>query len=247
MIPRVEDVDTRAENGNDFRSAEDIGWRSTRNRSKVTYMPSSHGIHLSERNVSAFSSYDRNKESRMEDIDQVMVVNDSPENGLVGLEDPVSFQHAVPNSRQVHASSSIISELDTENDRHRGKQKLMKRLRKSTSACNSGESSTSTSDDPEVSCLLSSGQFPISRSARTRNSQRRGIPGPIIEVDELFSPETRHNNLQVSCNQDSDATARQVEADEILARQLQEEFYHELPGIGVGEVCHTRSFCSSQF
>eukprot|EP00268_Persea_americana_P009185 TRINITY_DN1364_c1_g1_i5.p1 TRINITY_DN1364_c1_g1~~TRINITY_DN1364_c1_g1_i5.p1 ORF type:complete len:918 (-),score=203.59 TRINITY_DN1364_c1_g1_i5:500-3253(-) len=236
LIPRVEDVDTRAENGNDFRSAEAIGWRSTRNRSKVTYMPSSHGIHLSERNVSAFSSYDRDNESRIEDIDQVMVENDSPENGLVGLKDPVSFQHAVPNSRQVQASSIIISELDTENDRHRGKQKLMKRLRKSTSARNSGESSTATSDDPEVSCLLSSGQFPISRSARTRNSQRRGIPGPIIEVDELFSPETRHSNLQVSCNQDSDATARQVEADEILARQLQEEFYHELPGIGVGEI-----------
>lgn len=239
LTPGEEDVDTSDGNGNnDFRSAEDIGgWRTTRNRSKVAHIPSSHGVHLSEKNTSTFSSCNGNHEGQMKDTDQVMVVNDSPENGLIGPENPLSFQHAAPDSCLVQASSSIISELDTENDRHRGKQKLMKRLRKSTSARNHlGECSTSTPDDPEVLFLLASGQSPNLRSARTRNPQRRGISGPIIEVDDLCTPEARHSNLQGTRIPGSNAMARQVEADEMLARQLQEQFYHELPGTGVGEV-----------
>ncbi|KAI3983209.1 hypothetical protein MKX01_039700 [Papaver californicum] len=34
---------------------------------------------------------------------------------------------------------------------------------------------------------------------------------------------------------DSDARLRQMEADEILARQLQEQLYDEMPGVGDGE------------
>ncbi|KAL0322643.1 UNVERIFIED_CONTAM: hypothetical protein Sangu_1883600 [Sesamum angustifolium] len=52
---------------------------------------------------------------------------------------------------------------------------------------------------------------------------------PIIEVDE-FSPQPRRND------HDGDARARQVEADEMLARELQEQLYNEVPVFGVEEV-----------
>ncbi|CBI33356.3 unnamed protein product, partial [Vitis vinifera] len=61
---------------------------------------------------------------------------------------------------------------------------------------------------------------------------------PVIEIDEQ-SPEIRHvasRNGGSMNNDDSDARARQIEADEILARELQEQLYHEMPvdgGVGI--------------
>ncbi|XP_020552749.1 E3 ubiquitin-protein ligase RLIM isoform X1 [Sesamum indicum] len=90
----------------------------------------------------------------------------------------------------------------------------------STSRC-----STSVSGDPEVVFLSSSAGPSNSRSTSSsmENSQT------IIEVGE-FSPELGRNS------HDEDARLRQVEADEVLARELQEQFYNEVPILGVGEV-----------
>ncbi|CAA0835756.1 RING/U-box superfamily protein [Striga hermonthica] len=85
-------------------------------------------------------------------------------------------------------------------------------------ASSSRECSTSVSDDPEVVLL------PTSTYHNANNLEQ------IIEVAEL-SPQLKHN----ACDDDV-ARARQVEADEALARELQEQLYSELPVFGAAEV-----------
>ncbi|PIN16771.1 hypothetical protein CDL12_10573 [Handroanthus impetiginosus] len=87
-----------------------------------------------------------------------------------------------------------------------------------------GECSTSAADDPDVMFLSSPAEAanPRSISGSTKNLHQ------IIEVDD--SPQLRRDT------HDEDARARQVEADELLARELQEQLYNELPAFGFGEI-----------
>lgn len=117
----------------------------------------------------------------------------------------------------------------------------IKRQKQGSTSSTNGECSTSNFDDSELVCLGSSGEPSNSRSTRDLNRSGLGVLEPIIEIDEL-SPEIRDNsscNIGCSSNDDSDVRARQLEVDEMLARELQEELYNEVPGVGVavGEVC----------
>ena len=104
---------------------------------------------------------------------------------------------------------------------------------------NQGECSTMVLDDSEVLFLGSSRESSSSRSSRVHNRQHDGNLEPIYEIDELLT-EVRNNDPQLigsRNDEDSHVTARQVEADEMLARELQERLYHEEPIFGGGEVC----------
>lgn len=107
-----------------------------------------------------------------------------------------------------------------------------KRLKKFGSSSRiHGGCSTSISEDSDVMFLASSREPVNSRSSRVHHSQSRASLGPVIDVD-AFSPPVRRSTLQTidsTSNDDSEARARQVEADEILARELQEQLYHETP------------------
>lgn len=105
------------------------------------------------------------------------------------------------------ASSSTVSET------------LIKRQRKHPSHI-SGYS------DSEIVCLGSSNEPSSSRSRRNQIRHCGPILDQVIELDES-SP--------ISNNDDSDARARQLEADEILALELQEQLYHEVPVLGNSE------------
>lgn len=105
-----------------------------------------------------------------------------------------------------------------ENGRINGKRKL------GLSRSNIGECSSSVSKNADSSSSDSSRQLPDRRSTRICRSERDDfVLGPVIEVDELQSPERIENS------EDRD---RQVESDEMLARQLQEELYNETPQVG---------------
>lgn len=151
----------------------------------------------------------------------------------------VNEQHK---NRMVNRDNGSASER-----RHFGNALSKRQKKHGLRSRNQGESSTMVPDDLEILFLGSSGESSSSRSSRSRSSriqnhQHQGILDPIYEIDE-FSPEMRDRDFRVGSmnNEDSDARARQVEADEILARELQEQLYHEVPMFGGGEV---RSFLS---
>ncbi|KAI3847881.1 hypothetical protein MKW92_009065 [Papaver armeniacum] len=124
-----------------------------------------------------------------------------------------------------------------ENETRDRLNKITKRQRKhSLLRSNLEECSTSDFDDSEITYIGSSGEPATARSTRSRVPRHRSTSCPIVEVDE--SPEIRRGRPEDSSQMvdgDSDARIRQMEADEILARQLQEQLYDEMPGVGFGE------------
>ncbi|XP_020231894.1 E3 ubiquitin-protein ligase RLIM [Cajanus cajan] len=164
-------------------------------------------------------------------------------------------------SKHVHGSLSnhasqqtsvIIPDVDLSSGTRHTNEILTKRQRKRESPLgnpneesyssdimflgSSGESSSSSWSpvlDPEVVELLSA---PMPRGSSSSQS-------PVLdpEVVELLST-PRHTNrlsegLDDNDNNSSEARARQVEADEILARELQEQLYHDdsFEGRGIDE------------
>ncbi|KAL8491191.1 hypothetical protein ACS0TY_023005 [Phlomoides rotata] len=93
---------------------------------------------------------------------------------------------------------------------------LIERQKQGSNSSVRGDCSTPVSDDPEVFFLSSSTEAGNSNST----SSNIGNLQQIIEVDEL-SPQPRRNA------HDEDVKTRQLEAD--LARELQEQFYNEVP------------------
>ncbi|XP_057960236.1 uncharacterized protein LOC131152396 isoform X2 [Malania oleifera] len=201
------------------------GWRSTRNRSKVIYLPDGVGGH-SRRSDRCFVAQNGNKAERRDSESAKTIVTSYPE-----ARDAVLFPHG-PAQPFSQTTSSLLTVPDRVNRRHRSANALTKRQKKQGSTpSHPGECSTSVYNDSEIVLLRSSGESSNSRSVRDQNHHHQGALHPIIEIDEL-SPEIRHNGSQdFGCtdDDDSDARARQVEADEILARELQEQLYHEAP------------------
>ncbi|KZV34053.1 hypothetical protein F511_02826 [Dorcoceras hygrometricum] len=95
---------------------------------------------------------------------------------------------------------------------------LIKRQKQGTTSSYSGECSTSVSDDSEVVILSSSAEPSNSRSSSSVVANLYQT----IDADD-FKPNT----------QDDVARAKQVEADELLARELQEQLYNDVPVLGV--------------
>ncbi|OVA01574.1 zinc finger protein [Macleaya cordata] len=234
-----EGIGIRDSREDDFRCPKEIdGWRSTHSRSKITSSELSDEVeHLSRRNSGVDHLLDQSQGSRNGNGNYASGINTGPQNDFLAVSDHVSFQRAPRHS--VQASSSATSELGPENGRRGRVNKITKRPRKhSLAPSNLSECSTSDFDDSEIAYLCSSGERATARSTRSRDPHHSGISGPIIEIDEL-SPEIRCRKPEDTgqmVNGNSDARSRQMEADEILARQLQEQFYHELPpGVGGGE------------
>lgn len=88
-----------------------------------------------------------------------------------------------------------------------------------------GFTSSRASNEPEVTVIRSSGEPSSSRSPRIQNHQRHGTQ--VLEIEDS-SPEVRVFRRPRRVEQDvSDVNVRQIEADEILARELQEQLYQE--------------------
>lgn len=183
------------------------GWRSTRNRSNSTSSILSDGArHLSSTN----DGLGRSNE----------------------VSDPVSLQCG-STAISAQASSGIRSEMDRGSRLQSGTSKIACRQKKRGSICNNSGECSSYADDPDVSFLWASEENQNARATRTRSNRRRGNLHPIIEIDDTSN---ELQNTSQMANDESEARARQLEADEMLARELQEQLYHEVPGVGIGEV-----------
>lgn len=199
------------------------GWRSTRNRSKKEYPPfSDEGVGL---NLQREKRVDR-RVYRSGDYSRTQY--DNPE-----VQDTNSSQHgSAPPLAQTAAS--LVSESDLANGRrHRVTNTLIKRQKKhGSNLTNHGAYSASHFNDSEIMFLGSSGESSNSRLTRNRSRHGRSLLDPVIEIDEL-SPKVGPSGSQHmgprTNDDDSNTRARQVEADEILARELQEQLYQEGP------------------
>lgn len=183
------------------------GWRSTRNRTKDVNPPLSDLGQLLSRTKSDPRSVSQQNENSM-----ARRGNGSASRNRLG------DGYHVGNGYGCSAAASTF----------------IKRQKHNSDSSNHGEASTSV--DSDIMFLGSSLEPSNSRSTSSRNS--RSILNPIIEIEE-FSPELRsgsRNRLHSTSDSDSNARERQLEADEMLARELQEQLYNEAPGGGNGEI-----------
>ncbi|XP_020093311.1 uncharacterized protein LOC109713595 isoform X2 [Ananas comosus] len=171
------------------------------------------------------------------DGDLNVIVDPSSTSGSSDGQGWISTRHHT--DKLLHESNPIIIQgegrsQDSLSENRR--QRSIRRKRKySSTSYPPGESSSSSSFlDSEISYLGSSHHPKNFRSIRTGNTRRtRTVLGPVIEVDET-SPIVEvgevHNRSGGLTNS-SGEKARQIESDELLARQLQEQLYNELPGV----------------
>lgn len=196
------------------------GWRSTRDRSRnVENTVNDTARHLSRRTGCAGSLFRRQHENGVNRRD----ISSRPTPGN-------ECDHAVGQTAALR--DPFVSETERSGGAPGADNAFNKRLKKfGSSSRNHGGCSTSISEDSDVMFLASSREPVNSRSSRVHHSQSRASLGPVIDVD-AFSPPVRRSSPQTidsTSNDDSEARARQVEADEILARELQEQLYHETP------------------
>ncbi|XP_051118363.1 uncharacterized protein LOC127242733 isoform X2 [Andrographis paniculata] len=218
--------DSITHTGNDI--IESHGWRSTRNQRKGIYISSSadrEQISVGEADGPRYSS--QHQESRLGRKDKgpnSLDANDYPDvQNLVSPEHvhPQHFTESLLHRRvMVEQLNESHSASDSVVRRQRQKPRQRQRQRQGAASSNCAESSTPVSNDPEIVCLNSSAEA----SGPTYTSSWDNLHG-IVEVEE-----------STPSAEDEDARARQVEADEQLARELQEQLYNEFPVFGVGEV-----------
>ncbi|XP_059651927.1 uncharacterized protein LOC132299382 [Cornus florida] len=223
-----EKVDRQTDAGRDaFRCFEALGgWRSTRNRTKKTSLPLSDEVrHLSRREDDPGFLYQHHENK-----------TERRENGNGNGNGNGNSNRTIGECSNDQNVSCGISQLCQSDEHRHAALTFIKRQKQGSTSSNHGDCSTSGTDDAENLFLGSSGEPSNSRSSRNQSHHGVDILNPVIEIDE-FSPGIRNGgsrNIGCSSNDDSDARARQVEADEMLAHELQEQLYNEVPGVGVG-------------
>ncbi|EOA39903.1 hypothetical protein CARUB_v10008582mg [Capsella rubella] len=114
---------------------------------------------------------------------------------------------------------SSVSRLDVHETGVVERESRQQRRRKN------GFATSRASNEPEVTVTRSSGEPSSSRPPRIQNHQRYSTQ--VLEIEDS-SPEVRvFQGPRHIDNAVSDVNVRQIEADEILARELQEQLYQE--------------------
>ncbi|KAI6694043.1 hypothetical protein NL676_021753 [Syzygium grande] len=94
------------------------------------------------------------------------------------------------------------------------------------------------SNNSEIINLVSPGDSRNPSSARQHRRQHQGASSSVIEIDDTSPGMSRSGGtiLDTLNSFESDSRARQLEADEMLARELQEQLYNDSPMLGNEEM-----------
>ncbi|XVF65087.1 hypothetical protein PTKIN_Ptkin09bG0218600 [Pterospermum kingtungense] len=192
-------------------------WRSTHNHSQNV-------DHAAERHFSRFNNVQCQASQQSENR---VVKRDNASGGNSRI-DRSQYHDATEKAPVVFSKFNQISEPS------HAKNMLSRRQTKHVlTSRNNGESSRVIPNDSDIVFLGSSRESSSSRSSRIQGGQHLDV----LDVDE--SSEMRGNNadnMNRVNGMDSEARTRQVEADEMLARELQEQLYNETPIFGDGEI-----------
>ncbi|KAJ8530713.1 hypothetical protein K7X08_023594 [Anisodus acutangulus] len=198
-----------------FRSFDESGgWGSTRNRSSNMNLSLSNVRRTSERDCAHFVSHPSG--SRVMRRDDASSCQDSASIRHVSGVSTGQGSPPGPQCRQINGHRTAPNTVK-------------KRLKQGPASSSHGECSISVSDDADIILLTS----PESRVHTTKNPSHVGSGGePVIDVDSPSST-TRREGSRVVCSSSRNEDARaQLEADERLARELQEQLYNEVPSLG---------------
>ncbi|XP_019166072.1 PREDICTED: uncharacterized protein LOC109161945 isoform X1 [Ipomoea nil] len=221
-----------AANQDAFRSIEESGgWRSTRNCYQISL--SDEDPHLSlgnDINACSETKHNQHKLLRRENGTNAQSHDHYP-----NCEDLSS--HRYPSARNSSQVARPLGQQLSHIDVHHPViiTPLGKRQKQGSTSINNAECSTSAFNDADI-IFRDSYRDPNnnSRENTNQNCSRRDNLEPIIDIDDLSPQATNDGSKGVACcRSDEDARARQVEADEALALELQEQLFNETPVFGV--------------
>lgn len=105
---------------------------------------------------------------------------------------------------------------------------LTKRQREGVALSNNRECDVPRFSDSDMVSRSTSGEPSTSRSTRNKNRRGASTSCPVIAIDELSPQAGNHDpSTNQHSNEDSGVRVLQLEADEMLARELQEQLYNE--------------------
>lgn len=207
-----------------FRSFDESGgWRSTRNRSSNMNLSLSNVHRTSGRDSAHFGSHPSG--SRVMRRDDATTCQDS-----------ASIRHRSGVSAALNGSPPGPQCRQT-NGHRTAPNTDQKRLKQGPASSSHGECSASVSDDVDI-IFLTSPESSRVNTRSTRNTSHVNTGTETVIVVDSPSSTTRHEGSRIVCSssRNEDARASQLEADERLARELQEQLYNEVPSFGVGEI-----------
>ncbi|TYJ19797.1 hypothetical protein E1A91_A09G216400v1 [Gossypium mustelinum] len=216
-----EAIGTNGDSVRDECFEEKGGWRSAHNRSKNAEHAASHcfsrfknvGCHVSQQN----------------------------ENKVVKRNDASRGSNKIPsgcleNCDATETAPVIFSKFNQKSEPSHAENLLSKRQTKHVlSSGNSGESSRVIPNDTDIVFRGSSWGSSSLGSSRINTGRHLNV-SDLDELSEMRGTNVDANHGDCVNDEESEARARQVEADEILARELQEQLYHEVSIYGNNEI-----------
>ncbi|KAF8014296.1 hypothetical protein BT93_H0208 [Corymbia citriodora subsp. variegata] len=134
--------------------------------------------------------------------------------------------------------SEIVSEAGQTHGRPNSTRTSIRRQNNREVSFGNGNSCNRlVSNNSDIINLVSPGDSRNPSSARRLRRQHQGASSSVIEIDDT-SPGIGQSGTAIldTLNGESDSRARQLEADEMLARELQEQLYNDSPVLGDGEM-----------
>ncbi|XP_027118972.1 uncharacterized protein [Coffea arabica] len=223
--------DTNGDAGISFEELS--GWRNTRNRSKKSNLPCSRENSSIPRDSPGLN---KGLPWHMVERGETGSATGTSHSNPLALDATSSRDASLPFGEQ--RTSHVGSQVGQFNRHSSFAKSLSKRQRQGFASSSHGECSRAAMDNSDVILLGSpennAGQ---PRTSGTVSQNSFHSLEPVIEIDET-NPEVRGDGSSNVGSNSNDAgdMARQIEADEMLARELQEQLYNEAPGVGVGEI-----------
>ncbi|PWA35095.1 RING/U-box superfamily protein [Artemisia annua] len=202
-------------------SKESEGWINTHNTTrKVDPSLVDDDQHISRGKAASSSAFDQQNNG---------VVQRDRRNGNISSTIYNHFDDLeIEPTQRVSAPPDTMSRRTHNLGQFKERAQLTKRQRDGVALSNSREYAMPRSDDSERPFPSLSGEPSTSRSTRNKNRRGAGTSDPVIAIDELYPEDgNRGSNTDSISNEDSSVRALQLEADEMLARELQEQLYNE--------------------
>lgn len=202
-------------------SKESEGWINTHNTTRKVH-PSlvDDDQHISRGKAASSSAFDQQNNGMVQRDRRNGNISSTIYNHFDDLE--------IDSTQRVSAPSDTMSRRTHNLGQFKERAQLAKRQRDGVALSNSRECAMPRSDDSERLFPSLSGEPSTSRSTRNKNRRGAGTSDPVIAIDELYPEVGNHgSNTDSISNEDSSVRALQLEADEMLARELQEQLYNE--------------------
>ncbi|CAA7398978.1 unnamed protein product [Spirodela intermedia] len=233
LLPAKERA-VNAKSTSDCCPSDNISWRSTPNHTReLTQLIAPEASISPQKRNHSFHSLDQHQEHVSEDRRYVNARH--PCHGVDSLKAAASS--SFPRESDVSllpGPSEATVELNSDRKSHFPTRRPSRGKRKpSSNHSYLGECSSSGFTEQKVSHRQSSWNLSNGNSEGGQNLDNHGATlETIIDVDELPSPVSRSitDHTESCINSESDARAQQVVSDEMLARQLQEQFFNESSG-----------------